>query len=95
MDFADRVTHLAPEGAYHMLARAQALEAAGRKVIHLEIGQPDVPTFKNIADAGVNAIRNGITRYTASAGMPSYFGAFFFRFARTATLRPIWCSCER
>ena len=51
MSFADRVTHLKPEGAYHMLARAQALEAAGRTIIHLEIGQPDVPTFENIARA--------------------------------------------
>ena len=48
MPFAERVAHLAPEGAYHMLARAQALEAAGRHIVHLEIGQPDVPTFPNI-----------------------------------------------
>jgi aspartate aminotransferase len=71
MTFSERVMHLAPEGAYHMLARAQALEAAGQKVIHLEIGQPDVPTFKNVADAGVEAIRNGFTRYTGSAGIAS------------------------
>jgi aspartate/methionine/tyrosine aminotransferase len=69
MEFADRVKTLAPEGAYFMLAKAQALEAAGRKIIHLEIGQPDVPTFENIARAGVNAIEQGYTRYTASAGM--------------------------
>lgn len=69
MSFAQRVQHLAPEGAYHMLARAQALEAAGRHIIHLEIGQPDVPTFENIVEAGVAAIRGGRTRYTASAGI--------------------------
>lgn len=69
MDFADRVTHLAPEGAYHMLARAQALEAAGRQIIHLEIGQPDVPTFANISQAGIQAIEAGFTRYTGSAGI--------------------------
>jgi aspartate aminotransferase len=71
MDFADRVTTLKPEGAYYMLAKAQALEAAGRQVIHLEIGQPDVPTFENISEAGVDAIQEGYTRYTASAGMPA------------------------
>ena len=71
MSFADRVTHLKPEGAYHMLARAQALEAAGRTIIHLEIGQPDVPTFENIAQAGIKAIQTGNTRYTASAGTPA------------------------
>lgn len=69
--FADRVTHLAPEGAYHMLARANALEAQGRKIIHLEIGQPDVPTFSNIKAAGVQAIEDNVTRYTPSAGMPA------------------------
>lgn len=71
MDFAERVTRLAPEGAYHMLARAQALEAAGRDIIHLEIGQPDAPTFENVAQAGIQAIRDGHTRYTPSAGIPA------------------------
>jgi len=71
MDFAERVQTLAPEGAYFMLAKAQALEAAGRQIIHLEIGQPDVPTFANIAQAGVDAIEEGYTRYTPSAGMPA------------------------
>lgn len=71
MDFADRVKNLAPEGAYHMLARAQALEAEGRSIIHLEIGQPDVPTFPHIARAGMEAIAAGHTRYTPSAGIPA------------------------
>lgn len=71
MEFADRVNHLAPEGAYHMLARAQQLEAVGHKIIHLEIGQPDVPTFANICKAGIRAIEDGFTRYTPSAGIPS------------------------
>ena len=69
MAFADRVSHLAPEGAYHMLASAQALEATGRKIIHLEIGQPDAPTFANIVEAGIQALRDGRTRYTAAAGI--------------------------
>jgi aspartate/methionine/tyrosine aminotransferase len=71
MDFAERVVKLVPEGAYTMLGRAQALEAAGREIIHLEIGQPDVPTFENIAQAGIRAIEEGYTRYTPSAGMPA------------------------
>jgi aspartate/methionine/tyrosine aminotransferase len=70
MEFAARVAHLEPEGAYHMLARAQALERAGRNIIHLEIGQPDISTFENISNAGVQAIRGGHTRYTPAAGMP-------------------------
>jgi len=75
MVFADRVHHLAPEGAYYMLARAQALEATGREIIHLEIGQPDVPTFENVAQAGIRAIQEGHTRYNPPAGLPALRGA--------------------
>ncbi len=71
MDFADRVLNLQAEGAYYMLARAQAMEATGRQVIHLEIGQPDEPTFKNISRAGIQGILDGYTRYTPSAGIPA------------------------
>jgi aspartate aminotransferase len=70
MEFADRVTSLEPEGAYYMLSKAQGLESAGKDIIHLEIGQPDIPTFENIARAGIDAIEEGYTRYTASAGIP-------------------------
>ena len=67
--FAERVTHLAPEGAYEVLAKAQALEAEGRDVVHLEIGQPDVPTFDNVAGAGIRAIEEGRTRYNPPKGV--------------------------
>lgn len=70
MQFAERVSTLEPEGAYHMLARAQQLESEGREIIHLEIGQPDQPTFANICQAGVEAIQQGYTRYTPPAGTP-------------------------
>ncbi len=66
---ADRTIHLEPEGAYAFLAKAQELEAAGREIIHLEIGQPDFQTFDNIGLSGIRAIANGQTRYTASAGI--------------------------
>ena len=69
MEFTERVQNLSAEGAYHMLARAQALETAGRNIIHLEIGQPDFATLANVAQAGIAAIEQGITRYTPSAGM--------------------------
>jgi aspartate/methionine/tyrosine aminotransferase len=71
MPFATRTHHLMPEGAYQVLARANQLEAAGREIIHLEIGQPDYPTFENVSQAGIDAIRSGKTRYTPPAGMPS------------------------
>ncbi|MGE5340620.1 MAG: pyridoxal phosphate-dependent aminotransferase [Candidatus Omnitrophota bacterium] len=68
---ADRTTHLAPEGAYAFLAKAGQLEAQGRTIIHLEIGQPDFQTFTNIGMAGIRAIANGQTRYTPPAGIPA------------------------
>ncbi len=71
MTFASRTAHLAPEGAYQVLARANQLEAAGRDIIHFEIGQPDYPTFENVSRAGIEAIRSGKTRYTPPAGMPA------------------------
>ena len=66
--FAQRVLPLQPEGAYAVLARAKALEAQGREIIHLEIGQPDFPTPAHVAQAGVDAILAGRTRYTPPAG---------------------------
>ena len=59
MKAAWRTAHLEPEGAYQVLARAQQLEAQGRQVIHLEIGQPDFDTFENIREAGKRAIDQG------------------------------------
>ena len=69
--YSDRTDRLQAEGAYQVFARAQALEAAGRHIIHLEMGQPDVPTFDNIAEAGRRAIAEGKTRYTEPSGIPA------------------------
>jgi len=69
--FTDRVSSLQAEGAYAVLSRAQALEAQGRKILHLEIGQPDFPTFPNISQAGVEAIQKGQTHYSSPAGIAS------------------------
>jgi len=69
MPFATRTDHLKPEGAYAVLARANQLEAAGKEIIHLEVGQPDFPTLDNVSQAGIQAIREGKTRYTPPAGM--------------------------
>lgn len=70
MEFARRTAELRPEGAYQVLARAGQLEAEGREIIHLEIGQPDVDTFSNIGLAGIRAIAEGRTRYSPPAGIP-------------------------
>jgi aspartate aminotransferase len=69
MSYAFRTSHLVPEGAYQVLARAQELERSGREIIHLEIGQPDFETFDNIRVAGIRAITEGQTRYTPPIGI--------------------------
>jgi aspartate/methionine/tyrosine aminotransferase len=71
MAYANRTGHLKPEGAYQVLAKANQLEAAGREIIHFEIGQPDFDTFSNVSLAGIRAITEGHTRYTPPVGMPS------------------------
>ena len=70
MNFAKRVIHLEAEGAYEVLTRANQLESQGRDIIHLEIGQPDFPTYPYVSMAGVGAIANGHTRYTPPSGLP-------------------------
>lgn len=72
MTFTDRVTPLQPEGAYAVLARAQALEAQGRRIVHLEIGQPDFPTPEHVSAAGIQAILEGRTKYNPPAGIPKF-----------------------
>jgi len=71
MGFAARISHLRPEGAYQVLAKANQLEASGKEIVHFEIGQPDFDTFSNISLAGIRAITEGRTRYTPPDGMPS------------------------
>lgn len=62
---------VAPFHVMRLLARARALEAAGRSVVHLEIGEPDFPTPAPILNAGREALEAGLTRYTPAAGLPS------------------------
>jgi len=54
-----------------VLARAHALEAAGRKVVHMEIGEPDFTAPPQVVEAGVRALRDGLTAYTATLGLPA------------------------
>ena len=68
--FAKRMSRLGTESAFEVLARAKALEAQGRKMIHLEIGEPDFDTPDNIREAAIKAIRDGWTHYGPSQGLP-------------------------
>jgi len=64
------VADLEPEGAYKVLAKANELEKEGKDLVHLEIGQPDYPTFPNITLAGIKALVEGKTDYNPSQGIP-------------------------
>ena len=68
--FADRMASLGTETAFEVLARAKALERQGKEIIHLEIGEPDFDTPKNIKDAAVKALYGGYTHYVPAAGIP-------------------------
>jgi aspartate aminotransferase len=67
--FAERMSRLGTEGAFVVLAKARALEAQGKKIVHLEIGEPDFATPDNIVEAGISAMQNGYTHYTPASGI--------------------------
>ncbi len=68
--FADRMSLLGTETAFEVLAKAKKLEAQGKDIVHLEIGEPDFDTPKNIIDAACLALNGGYTHYTAAPGIP-------------------------
>ncbi len=67
---ASRMSRLGTETAFEVLVRARALEAKGKHIIHLEIGEPDFDTPSNIVEAAVDALHKGFTHYGPSAGLP-------------------------
>jgi len=67
--FAERMSRLGTETAFEVLAKARALEAQGRDIVHLEIGEPDFDTPDNIRKAAEKAIWDGQTHYGPSAGL--------------------------
>lgn len=67
--FAERMSRLGTEGAFEVLAKARRLEAQGKKIVHLEIGEPDFATPDNIVEAGISAMQNGYTHYTPASGI--------------------------
>jgi aspartate aminotransferase len=70
MNVAPRMSRLGTESAFEVLARAKALERAGRHIVHLEIGEPDFDTPKHIKEAAKQALDAGATHYGPSAGLP-------------------------
>jgi len=68
---APRADEIEPFEVMDVLSRAQALEAAGRRVVHMEIGEPDFSAPAPIVEAGMRALREGRTAYTATLGLPA------------------------
>lgn len=71
MSYSDRVGRLGGESAFEVLARARALEAQGKSIVHMEIGEPDFNTPANIVEAGIRALQAGETHYAPSQGLPA------------------------
>jgi aspartate aminotransferase len=70
LPLARRMARLGTETAFEVLVRARALEAKGKDIVHLEIGEPDFDTPRNVVDAGIEALNKGFTHYGPSAGLP-------------------------
>jgi len=66
---AQRMNDLGTETAFEVLVKARALEAQGRDIVHLEVGEPDFATPENIVEAAITSVRKGATKYTPSAGI--------------------------
>ena len=67
---AQRLAEIEPFHVVELLTRARQLEAEGRDIIHMEVGEPDFPTPAPIANAAVDAIKSGKTLYTQALGLP-------------------------
>ncbi|TAK24693.1 MAG: pyridoxal phosphate-dependent aminotransferase [Chloroflexota bacterium] len=87
---ASGLARLGTETAFEVLARARALEAQGKEIIHLEIGEPDFDTPPNIVKAARKALRDGFTHYNPSAGIPELRSAIARKIAssRGIEVRP-------
>lgn len=87
MRLAQRMDRLGTESAFEMLAKAKALERSGRKIIHLEIGEPDFDTPEHIAAAAKEALDRGHTHYVPAPGIPELRTAVADFLERTGRMR--------
>ena len=87
IQLANRMARLGTESAFEVLARARAMEDAGAKIVHLEIGEPDFPTAPHIVEAAVEALRAGHTHYVPAPGIPPLRQAVAAFLERTGRMR--------
>ncbi len=83
MELVKGMAGLGAESAFEVLAKARALEAQGKNIIHLQIGEPDFPTPKHIVEAGQKALGDGFTKYGPTQGMPEARAAIARYVSRT------------
>ena len=83
MKLANRMSRIGTESAFEVLRRARALEAQGRSIIHLEIGEPDFETPKHVVEAGKTALDQGFTHYGPTQGLPELRTAIASYVSRT------------
>lgn len=86
MAIAGWMGRLGTETAFEVLAKARQLEAAGRDIVHMEIGEPDFDTPRFICDAAIEALRAGYTHYGPSAGLPEVRASIAAYVSRTRGL---------
>jgi aspartate aminotransferase len=87
LQLAGRMARLGTESAFEVLAQARAIEDAGGRMIHLEIGEPDFPTAPHIVEAAVEALRAGATHYVPAPGIPALRQAVAAFLERTGRMR--------
>jgi aspartate/methionine/tyrosine aminotransferase len=83
MKLAERMSRIGVESAFDVLVRARALEAQGKNVIHLEIGEPDFPTPGHVVSAAKQALDEGWTHYGPTQGLPDLREAIAAHISRT------------
>lgn len=86
MKLAARMDRILVEGAFEVLQKARALEAKGRNIVHLEIGEPDFPTPPHVVDAGKKALDEGWTHYGPTPGYPDFRQAIADYVSRTRNI---------
>lgn len=84
---AERIGRLGAESAFDVLVKARGLEAQGRSIVHLEIGEPDFPTPPHIVEAGKRALDEGWTHYGPTQGLPELREAIASYISRTRGIR--------
>jgi aspartate aminotransferase len=87
---AAAVARLGSENAFEILARAREIEALGRRVVHMEIGEPDFDTPEHIKKAAIDALYDNHTHYTPSSGLPALRETIAEYAGRFRQMTPAW-----